>query len=296
MHPTNQTLARLPFLLLVVLLALLTSGCERPSENHDEVLAELDRRGISIDLDGMKASTRTRSYDGAYLFDEIGFFDNISDADLKETLIHAAKSDNFGLARVLEGLDSTVQFNATELQESLDTSVRRGSAALTAALLRHGARPGPETLFRAAYANNYQQAESLLRYDTHFTGEPNNEAVRMAARLGNLQTLKAFVESGKAPNELIYPALYFGALTEKADVVRYLVEWGVPVDHPDSDGCTALHYLAQDGLVEDVRYLVEQDAAVNQTCRGKETPLKWAHYGKNQPVIDYLLSVGGTQE
>lgn len=295
MNMLHRTTASLPSLLLMALLAMLTSGCETPTDRRDQVLAELAQRGISIDLEGLKASTRSRSYDGAYLFDEIGFFDDITDADLKEILIHAAKSDNFGLARVLEDLDSTVQFKTMELQESLDTSVQRGSAALTTVLLRHGARPGSETLFRAAYANSYQQAESLLQYETHFTGEPNNEAVRMAARLGNLQTLKAFVESGKAPKELIYPALYFGALTEKADVVRYLVEWGVPVDHPDSDGCTALHYLAQDGLVEDVRYLVEQGAAVNQTCRGKETPLKWAHYGKNQPVIDYLLSVGATQ-
>ncbi|GGC93888.1 ankyrin repeat domain-containing protein [Halopseudomonas salina] len=295
MYPPNRTIARLPYVLLMALLALLTNGCEAPSDNRDSALAELAQRGISIDMDGLKASTRTRSYDGAFLFDEIGFFDDISDADLKETLLHAAKSDNFGLARVLERLDSRVQFDASELQESLDIAVRRGSGELTAALLRHGARPGPETLFQAAYADDYQQAEMLLQHDTDFTGEPNNEAVRMAARLGNLQTLKAFVDSGKAPDEQVYQALRFGALTEQAAVVRYLVEWGVPVDHPDSDGCTALHYLAQDGLVEDVRYLVDQGAAVNQTCRGKETPLKWAHYGKNQPVIDYLLSVGGTQ-
>tara|TARA_R110001606_G_scaffold399268_1_gene583205 strand:+ start:101308 stop:102159 length:852 start_codon:yes stop_codon:yes gene_type:complete len=282
-------------MLLTVLFALLASGCEMPSDNSAEARTELARRGISLDIDGLKASTKARSSDGAFLFAEISFFDNITDADLKQILIHATKSYNFGLIRELQRLDSTVQFDATDLQESLDTSVQRGAAGLTAALLRHGARPGPETLFRAAYADDYQQAESLLQYETSFTGEPNNEAVRMAARLGNLQTLKAFVDSSKAPNEQIYQALLFGALTEKADVVRYLVEWGVPVDHPDSDGCTALHYLAQDGLVEDVRYLVEQGAAVNNTCRGKETPLKWAHYGKNQPVIDYLLSVGGTQ-
>lgn len=295
MHPTNRTIARLPSLLIIILLALLVSGCERSSENHDDVLAELDRRGISIDIDGMKAATRTRSNDGAFLFDEIGFFDNINDADLKETLIHAVKSRNFELARVLERLDNNVQFDAKEFQKSLDNTVQRGSSALTSALLRHGARPGSETLFRAAYADDYQQAEMLLQYAPHFTGEQNSEAVRMAARLGNLQTLKAFVESGKAPDEQIYPALLMGALTEKGAVVRYLVDWGVPVDYPDSDGCTALHYLAQDGLVEDVRYLVKQGATVNPNCRGKETPLKWAHYGKNQPVIDYLRSVGGIQ-
>jgi hypothetical protein len=37
-------------------------------------------------------------------------------------------------------------------------------------------------------------------------------------------------------------------------------------------------------------------AAINATCRGGETPLKWAHYGDNRPAIDYLRSVGGVQE
>lgn len=71
-------------------------------------------------------------------------------------------------------------------------------------------------------------------------------------------------------------AIFYGALTEQSDVVEYLVESGVDVNHEDSDGCTALHYLAQDGLVDIVSYLVERGAQVNKTCRGSETPLKLA--------------------
>jgi len=67
----------------------------------------------------------------------------------------------------------------------------------------------------------------------------------------------------------------------------------VDVNQPDSDGCTPLHYLAQDGSVEIVRYLIEHGAAINATCRGRETPLKWAHYGSNQPIIDELKAHGG---
>lgn len=291
----QRTIGRLSSLLLAALLAVLASGCEAPSDRRDDVLGELARRGVTADIEGLKASTRTRDDDGAFLFAEIGFFDPISDADLMEALIHAARTGNFGLAYVLARLDSTAQLDPQKLQPSLDQSVRRGLATLTRTLLRHGARPGPDTLFQAAYTDDYQQTAALLQYAPDFTLARNNEALRMSARLGNLQTLKAFVDSSKAPDEMIHQALHFGALTEQGAVVRYLVDWGVPVDYPDRDGCTALHYLAQDGQVDDVRYLIEQGAAVNHPCRGKQTPLTWAHYGKNQPVIDYLLSVGATQ-
>lgn len=295
MRTPQRTTGLLTSALLAALLALLASGCEAPSTHRNDILAELARRGITANLEGLKASTRTRDDDGAFLFSEIGFFDPISDADLLEALVHAAKTGNFGLTYVLARLDSSAQLAPQQLQQSLDQSVRRGHAMLTATLLRYGARPGPDTLFHAAYIDDYSQTVMLLQYDIDFSHPRNNEAPRMSARLGNLQTLKAFVDSGKAPDDLINRALHFGALTEKGAVVRYLVDWGVPVDYPDSDGCTALHYLAQDGQVDDVRYLIEHGAAVNQPCRGTQTPLTWAHYGKNQPVIDYLLSVGGTQ-
>ena len=295
MRRPQRTTGLLSPILLTALLALLASGCNAPSKHRDNVFAELNRRGISTDINGLKAATRSRQDDGAFLFADIGFFDTISDADLLEALIHAANTGNFGLAYELARLDNNAQLDPQKLQQSFDQSVRRSLPTLTAALLRHGARPGPDTLFQAAYTDDFQQTTLLLQYDIDFTQARNNEALRMSARLGNLQTLKALVQSGKAPDELINRALHFGALTEKGAVVRYLVDWGVPVNYPDNRGCTALHYLAQDGQVGDVRYLVEQGAEVNHPCRGQQTPLTWAHYGKNQPVIDYLLSVGGTQ-
>ncbi|SDU32613.1 ankyrin repeat domain-containing protein [Halopseudomonas salegens] len=279
-------------LLLSVLSALLIGGCGQREDAAADALAELTQRKVSIDIDGLKTATQSRSLDGAYLFAAIGFFDSISDADLKAALKHAATSSNYGLAVMLERPGSNVQFSSSELQDSLDLSVRRGSRLLVSALIRHGARPGTDTLFRAAYADDFEMTRMLLQHNNDFSIGRNGEALRMAARVGNLQTLKAFVEIGEAPQEQVNQALLYAALTEQVAVVEYLVTSGVPVNHPDSDGCTALHYLAADAPVESVRYLVEHGAQVNPVCRGKETPLKWAHYGDNQPVIAYLLSVG----
>lgn len=279
---------------VLTLLLLIVSGCMPNHERRDAALNELAERRIALDIAGLQAATRSRSQDGAYLFADAGFFADIKDADLDIALRHAAKSANFGLALMLQEVNSRTQFEATGLQESLDMSVQRGNPILTAVLLRHGARPGPQTLFRAAYADSSEQTRLLLQHSSDFSSESNSKALRMAARLGNLNTLKVFVESGKAPREQINRALLYAALTEQVAIVEYLVNRGVPVDHPDSDGCTALHYLAQDAPVEGVRFLVERGAEVNKTCRGKETPLKWAHYGDNQAVIDYLTSMGGT--
>lgn len=84
-------------------------------------------------------------------------------------------------------------------------------------------------------------------------------------------------------------------LQEQIEVVEYLVGVGVDINHEDRDGCSALHFLAQDGSVDMIKFMVENGAAVNKTCRGSETPLKWASYGDNTTVMDYLVSVGGTK-
>ncbi|WVM92068.1 hypothetical protein ULG90_20345 [Halopseudomonas pachastrellae] len=89
MRRPQRTTGLLSPILLTALLALLASGCNAPSKHRDNVFAELNRRGISTDINGLKAATRSRQDDGAFLFADIGFFDTISDADLLEALIHA---------------------------------------------------------------------------------------------------------------------------------------------------------------------------------------------------------------
>ncbi|RLA72149.1 MAG: hypothetical protein DRG30_07670 [Epsilonproteobacteria bacterium] len=41
-----------------------------------------------------------------------------------------------------------------------------------------------------------------------------------------------------------------------------------------------------------IKYLVEKGVPINATCRGGETALKWANYGKNREIIDYFKSIG----
>ncbi len=273
-----------------------SAAADPASHDHAMALRELARREISFDLDGLQRATRRADDDGAYLFDEAGFFAGLDDAAYLALLRHAASTRNHGLLRVLQRLPRRTRTASAELSAALVDAVEQGSPGLVRLLLDHGAEPAADALLRAAYQDDAELAQQLLAAGTSLRSDANAEAVEMAARLGHLQTLKGFVEHGDAPATQVRDALLRAALTEKFDVVKYLVEHGVDVDHADRDGCTALHYMAHDGTVEMVAYLLAQGARINRTCRGRQTPLRWAQYRDNRVVIDYLLEHGAVAD
>ena len=285
-------------ILLAGLLATVFSGCSQQASNSAAEAAareELARRNIPVTLAGLKQATTGRNHDGAYLFEDAGFFAEISDASFRDALKHASASGNYGLYVMLSRYEADQVFPADELASSLNRAIRKNTVPMAALLINHGAKPGNDSLFYAAYQDNYDLAALLLANGGTFAASENSGALKMAARLGNLNTLQAFVDSGQAQQSQLNQAILYGALTEKIDVVKYLVDQGVDINQGDSDGCTALHYLSQDGTVDMVRYMVNNGALINATCRGAETPLKWAHYGDNTQVTEYLVSVGATQ-
>jgi ankyrin repeat protein len=81
------------------------------------------------------------------------------------------------------------------------------------------------------------------------------------------------------------------ALNEEIHAMKILKQYGGDIAQTDSDGCTTLHYMAQDGNLEMVKYLISQGAPVGAQCRGGQTALKWAYFGENKEVIEYLESL-----
>jgi len=282
--------------LSVVLLAASLTACAQGPNIEAAARQELVRRNISIDLRGLKEATQSRELDGAYLFEDVGFFASISNADFKEALLHAASTDNYGLHAMLTRHGKDIRYPAGELASSLDEAVKNGSVRMAGLLIYYGARPGDASLLHAAYKDDYDLVALLLAKGATLDAGENMGAVDMAARLGHLNSVKAFVESGKTPTGLVSGAIIYAALREQIEVVEYLVGVGVDINHEDRDGCSALHFLAQDGSVDMIKFMVENGAEVNKTCRGSETPLKWASYGDNTAVMDYLVSVGGTKK
>src|SRR5690606_23353176 len=185
-------------LVLPVLLAGCGSQPDLRERNRELAMQEIGRRELSFDLQGLQQATRRAHDDGAYLFEEAGFFRDIDDAAFKALLLHLAQTRNHGLRAVLERHPRQARYPAADLQQALDHAVRDGVTATVSLLLGYGARPGDGTLLHAAYRDDAALARMLVDAGASFAQGEDAEAIGMAARLGNLQALKGFVESGKA--------------------------------------------------------------------------------------------------
>ena len=148
-----------------------------------------------------------------------------------------------------------------------------------------------QTLLYAAASNNDAEQVTILcgkGAEPNETGHDPHNPIEISAMLGKLHSLQALLECpGAKPTG---KSMMRAALNEEIHAMKLLEQYGGNIAQTDSDGCTILHYLAQDGTLEMVKYLVSQGAPVDAQCRGGQTALKWAHFGENKEVIGYLES------
>ena len=142
-------------------------------------------------------------------------------------------------------------------------------------------------LYDASVHGNRAEVKRLLTLgaNPNVKGHQRYTPVEIAARVGELDALEVLLKGGAKPTR---NAMMLAALTEQEAVMKLLERYGVPVTVSDKERCTTLHYIAQDGSLEMVKYLINKGVPYNATCRKEETPLKWANYGNNCEVIDYL--------
>ena len=182
-------------ILLATLLAAVFSGCSQHSANSAAETAareELARRNIPVTLAGLKQATTRRNHDGAYLFEDVGFFADISDVDFRDALKHASTSGNYGLYVMLSRYGADQVFPASELASSLNQTIKKNTVRMAALLLTHGAKPGNDSLFFAAYQNNYDLAALLLANGGTFAAGENSGALWTADRLGKARLTRQF--------------------------------------------------------------------------------------------------------
>lgn len=261
--------------------------------NHESMAyEEIRKRELSYNIAGLKSSTRKLDSDGAFLFRDAGFFNNLSDKDRKQLVVHASNTNNFGLVKVLLELNQDPLFSHNELDGHLERAVRQGFERTVRLLIDSGAKLKSGSLFRSIYNDNYGFVSFIIKKGPEFEASEFEESLYVAARIGHIEAIKAIVDSNEAPNFAIENAIFGGAIMEEFEVIKYLIKMGVDVNHRDDDGCSALHSLAQDGTIEMVKFMIESGAEINAECRGRETPLKWAYYGKNEKVIEFLKNNG----
>ena len=147
-----------------------------------------------------------------------------------------------------------------------------------------------QRLYKAALYDKAAKVKRLLKLgaNPNLKGHENVTPMQIAARVGSLGALKAMLEAGgKADDE----SMILAALTEKTEAMKLLERYGGNIRAKDSDGCTTLHYIASDGPLEMVKYLIEKGVPYNVTCRKNEAPIHWANAQSNCPVIRYLESL-----
>ena len=94
----------------------------------------------------------------------------------------------------------------------------------------------------------------------------NSADLWSAARTGNLQAIKRYIEEGGNINALDngfrLSAMSWGALHGQTEVVQLLIENGVDVNIKSGDGATPLHSAAFLGRVDVAKLLLENGADI----------------------------------
>ena len=145
-------------------------------------------------------------------------------------------------------------------------------------------------LYKTVIKNDPKGVKRLCKLgaNPNVSGHERYTPVEIAARTGKVWALEALLEcGGKATKK----SMFLAALTEQNEAMKVLEKYGVPVTIRDKDDCTTLHFIAQDGSLDMVKYLIEKGVPYNATCRNLESPLTWANYGSNCSVVEYLESL-----
>lgn len=120
-----------------------------------------------------------------------------------------------------------------------------------------------------------------------------------AAQAGQLETCRVLAEHGadlraQPLDEFGLNSLHKAVYNNKAEVARFLLEKGVPVDVRTGKGNTALHLAAESGSMDALKTLVEFKADLRaKTCdEWQELAVHRAAYFGNRDIVAFFLDAG----
>ena len=206
--------------------------------------------------------------------------DNEIEADIARAIVDAAKAQH--AATLQDQLDSTlalVSWSGVAADAGLQIP-------LLDVLIDAGAQPANQV--NNALVNRHVAAAA------HLAARGGTLTLASALCLDRWDDVPALADAATAPQRQF--ALVLAALNGKARAVKWLLDFGVPVDEPSADLYShgrPLHHAICSGSLETVTTLIEAGADLNRPDTAwNGTPLGWAaHYvedGSPERRADYL--------
>jgi ankyrin repeat protein/beta-lactamase regulating signal transducer with metallopeptidase domain len=119
--------------------------------------------------------------------------------------------------------------------------------------------------------------------------------IHLAARLGDLEKVKAFVEKGadiNAKDKSGETPLFSAVHADNSDVARFLLAKGADVKAKDPSGHTPLHYVSVRDHKDLAKVLIARGADVNAKNKNDETPLHDAAYYDRREMAELFIAKG----
>jgi ankyrin repeat protein/beta-lactamase regulating signal transducer with metallopeptidase domain len=127
-------------------------------------------------------------------------------------------------------------------------------------------------------------------------GATRVSTIHLAARAGDLEEVKAFIEKGtdiNAKDQSGRTPLFLTVCADTNDVARFLIAKGADVNAKDSSGDTPLHSALSNGKKDIAELLIAKGADVNaETNKAAETPLHDAAYFGCSEIAELLIAKG----
>jgi uncharacterized protein len=158
-------------------------------------------------------------------------------------------------------------------------------------------RSGTTLLMLAARNGNDVLLEFLLKNRCNILKQNSygDTAIGIAALRGHLATVRRLADAGASLGGNGWNPLHYAAFSGHADIARFLLERGAPVDGRAPNRQTALMLAAKNGHMDVVRLLPEANAGLELTDADGATALDLAGKAGNTAIVELLRASGATR-
>lgn len=211
-------------------------------------------------------------------------------------LLFAAAAGNTEAVNTILDLDpSTIEAYDEQGRTALHYAAEQGHHQLLKSFMdkisydQPQAGTGKTALMIAAERSNYDFINVILKKGADIDAADifGTTAMHFAAKMGHEDVVIMLAQHGAnivLKDRKLRTILHYGAMSGQTDMLRGIINTlgaqGKNVDEyiraEDTDGQTALHYVARNGVPACVKYLLDKGADVNQPDKLHQTPLHMA--------------------